>query len=90
MDDFQRHLERQLQDPEFRAEWEAQEPERELMRAIFQARLEAGMTQQQLAEACGMKPSNLCRIENGNGNPSVATLARIAKGLGKKLQISFV
>ncbi len=29
-------------------------------------------------------------LENGNGNPSVATLSKIAHGLGKKLQISFV
>ena len=48
------------------------------------------LTQAELAEACGMKPANLCRLENGNGNPSVATLSKIARGLGRKLQISFV
>ena len=37
-----------------------------------------------------MRPSNLCRLENGNGNPSVATLEKIARGLGKKLEINFV
>ena len=37
-----------------------------------------------------MRPSNLCRIETGNGNPSLTTLKRIAKGLGRKLVIDFV
>ena len=52
--------------------------------------MEEGLTQQELAERCGMKASNLCRLENGNGNPSVATLEKIARGLGRRLEISFV
>lgn len=60
------------------------------MRAIVQARKEEGLTQKDLAERCGMKASNLSRIENGNGNPSLATLSRVAAGLGKKLRISFI
>ena len=63
---------------------------RRMMRRIVEARMAEGMTQAELAEACGMKPANLCRLENGNGNPSVATLSKIARGLGRKLQISFV
>lgn len=43
-----------------------------------------------LASKCGMKAANLCRLENGNGNPSLATLAKIAKGLGRRLEINFV
>ena len=90
MSDFRRHLEASLADPEFKAEWDAQADEREVMRQIVEARMAEGMTQAELAEACGMKPANLCRLENGNGNPSVATLSKIAHGLGRKLQISFV
>ena len=60
------------------------------MRQIVEARMEAGLSQQELANRCGMKPANLCRLENGNGNPSVATLNKIAHGLGRKLEISFV
>ena len=90
MSDFRRHLEASLEDPEFRWEWDAQSAEREVMSRIVEARMDAGMTQAELAEACGMKPANLCRLESGNGNPSVATLARIAAGLGKRLEINFV
>lgn len=89
MSDFRKHLERSLQDEGFAQEWEGQSAERDVMRQIVEARMEEGLTQQELAERCGMKASNLCRLENGNGNPSVATLEKIARGLGRKLEISF-
>ena len=90
MSDFRRHLEASLEDSEFKQEWDAQSAEQEVTRRIVEARIAEGMTQVELAKACGMKPANLCRLENGNGNPSVATLARIAAGLGRRLEISFV
>lgn len=90
MSDFRKHLERSLQDEGFAQEWEEQSAERDVMRQIVEARMEEGLTQQELAERCGMRASNLCRLENGNGNPSVATLEKIARGLGRKLEISFV
>lgn len=90
MSDFREHLEESLKDPAFETEWNAQASERELMRRIVDARMEEGMSQQELASKCGMKAANLCRLENGNGNPSLATLAKIAKGLGRRLEINFV
>ena len=90
MNDFRKHLERSLQNEEFAQEWENQSAERDIMHQIVEARIEQGLTQQELAARCGMKASNLCRLENGNGNPSVATLEKIARGLGRKLEISFV
>ena len=89
MGDFRDHLERSLKDQEFKSEWDAQFVEREVTRQIVEARLEEGITQRELAERCGMKPSNLSRLENGNGNPSVETLARIARALGRRLEIRF-
>jgi len=90
MSDFRRHLEASLADPAFKREWDEQAVEREVMARIVEARMAEGMTQAELAAACGMRPQSLCRLENGNGNPSVATLARIAAGLGRRLEISFV
>lgn len=90
MVNFREHLEESLKEPAFRREWDEQEAEREVMESIVKARIAAGLSQKELAERCGMKAANLCRLENGNGNPSVATLSKIAHGLGKKLQISFV
>ena len=60
-----------------------------LVRTLTEARKEAGMTQQQLAEKSGVHQVNISRIENGTGNPSVETLQKLAKGMGKKLIIAF-
>lgn len=90
MSDFRDHLERSLEDQDFEQEWDVQSVERDIMRQIVDARIEQGLSQRELADRCNMKPSNLCRLENGNGNPSVATLAKIASGLGLKLKINFV
>ncbi|MDR2712380.1 MAG: helix-turn-helix domain-containing protein [Clostridiales bacterium] len=37
----------------------------------------------------GIRQSNISRIENGNCNPTVATLQQIADGVGKTLHIEF-
>ena len=89
MDDFTKLLNENLQNPEFREEWESLEPEYQVMRAMAKARKESGITQKQLSEITGINQSNLSRIENGDINPSVATLNRIATALGKKLIIAF-
>ena len=90
MDDFRKFLNKQLEDPDFRKEWDEMEPEYQIMKAMIAARMETGITQQQLSEKTGINQSNLSRIENGNGNPSVSSLNRIASALGKKLSISFI
>lgn len=90
MDDLERFLNEQIQDPEFAAEYEALQPEYEAIRAVIGARIESHMTQKQLAEKTGIRQSNISRIENGTSSPTVETLARIAAGMGKKLKIEFV
>ena len=89
MDDLDRYLQKQLQDPEFAAEYERTRPEFEVMRAIIGARIEINMTQKELAEKSGIRQSNISRIENGTSSPTVDTLQRLAAGMGKKLCIEF-
>jgi len=89
MSDFNKHLSKQLDNPEFAVEWERQRPEREYIKAIISARVEQNMTQKDLAEKTGIRQSNISRIENGNCSPTVATLQQIADGMGKTLFIEF-
>ena len=90
MSDLQSYLQKQLQDPEFAAEYEKLRPEYEAIRAIIGARLESKLTQRELAEKTGIRQSNISRIENGTSSPTVDTLARLAAGMGKTLKIEFV
>ena len=51
---FRETLNEQMKDPEFRAEWEAQEPERQIMHAILEGRQNCNLTQEQLAQVTGI------------------------------------
>lgn len=60
------------------------------MMMVLRARNEEQLTQSELAERTGLRQSNISRIEKGQSMPSIATLAKIAQGLGKRLEIRFV
>lgn len=89
MTTFDEFLAKQMKDPEFKKEYDALEPEFEIIQAMIDARKNSGMTQKELADKTGIAQSDISKIENGNGNPSIRTLQRLAKGMGKKLHISF-
>jgi transcriptional regulator with XRE-family HTH domain len=48
-------------------------------------RVQKGMSQRELAEACGVHYSNIAKIENGRYNVSVDILGKVADALGYKL-----
>jgi len=89
MDDYKKHLEQQIENPDFAAEWEHQRPKRDYIKAIIAARAENNLTQKELSQKTGIRQSNISRIENGNCSPTVATLQQIANGVGKTLHIEF-
>lgn len=76
-------------DPELFAEYKALKPEYDIVKAIINARLQKGLTQKELSEITGIDQANISRMENGNYNPSLNFLKRIATGLGKELHIEF-
>ena len=51
------------------------------------ARIEAGISQQELAERIGTKRSNICRIESGAQNISLDMLLKISGALGKDVNV---
>ena len=57
-------LRERMNDPEFRAEWEALEPERQIMLGILKGCQVNDFTQEQLAEATGITQEKINRIEN--------------------------
>ena len=74
--------------PELRKEYEALAPQYEIIDAVIAARTEKQMTQAELAERADTKQSNISRFENGNYNPSVEFLQKIAMALDKQLTIT--
>lgn len=89
MKTFDKYLEKKLENPELLQEWNELEIEYQLREQIIKSRSENQLSQLELAQRCGMKQSSIARMESGRYNPSIRFLQRIAKGLGKKLRISF-
>lgn len=54
-----------------------------------QTRESLGLSLQDVAERMGTDRANVSRLESSPGNPTVATLARYAEALGKRLLITF-
>lgn len=87
---FEDVLQEHLTDEEVKREYDALEPEFQIVRAMLDARIAENMTQQQLADRTGIDRADISKLENGNGNPSLKLLKRLAEGLGRKLRIEFV
>ena len=83
-------LSEQLKDEEFRKEYEAIQPEMDVIRAIVDARTSQNLTQKELAERTGINQADISKLENGTRNPSVNLLKRLADGMGMALRMEFV
>ena len=90
MSELREYINEQFKDPEFKKEWDNLEPEMEVVRAMIKARTAQNLTQKDLADKTGINQANISKLENGNMNPSLKLLKRIADGLGMNLRIEFV
>ncbi len=75
-------------DPALKAAREELRPRCEFRRALIAARLDAGLTQRQMAERLGIKQPALARWEAGETLPTLTTLHRVAQVLGPELTIT--
>ena len=87
---FNDMLDKQMQNEEFRKEYEAIQPEMDVIRAVVEARTSQNLTQKELAERSGINQADISKIENGTRNPSLNLLKRLADGMGMALKIEFV
>ena len=87
---FDDMLAKQLQNEDFRKEYEAIQPEMDVIRAIVEARTSQNLTQKELAKRTGIDQADISKLENGTRNPSVNLLKRLADGMGMMLKIEFV
>lgn len=79
-----------LQDPEVAAAYAEADAEFRVIEAMLRARAEAGLTQEALAERMGTTQSAVARLEGGRVSPTVETLRKYAKAVGKRLKVEMV
>lgn len=84
------YLREEMKDPEFRRLYAEADIELRVALEITKAREAKKMSQRQLAEALKTKQQTISRIECGAQNVTIETLDRIARALGRNLQVRFV
>lgn len=75
-----------MQDPEFRAAYEALEPAHQLARL----RILRGLSQEQLAIKVGTRQPSIARLESGKATPNLDFLRRVAAALDAQVEIRIV
>ena len=76
MSSYKDYKKRALQNPEVKAEYDALQPEYDIIQAMIDARVQQNMTQKDLSAK--------------TGNPSLSMVKKLAQGLGMQLKLEFV
>ena len=78
-----------LQDAEVKAEYDALAPLFDIKKQLIDARLNYGITQDEIAHKIGTSKSSISRLESLNNTfmPNVGTLIKYAEALGLKLDM---
>ena len=79
-----------LEDPQVKAEYDALEPEFDIIQAMIDARKQQNLTQKELSQRTGITQADISRIENGTRNPSLDMIKRLASGMGMRLKLEFI
>ena len=90
MSDLEKYIEEQMQDSEFKKIHDESRLEYELMHTLIGARIEKNMTQKELSERTGIAQSDISKLENGNSNPTLGMLKRLAEGMDMTIKLEFV
>src|SRR5260221_6832864 len=74
--------EQDMRDPEYRREYERTRLANDVAIKVIGYRVDHGLSQAALGRLIGMRQPHVARLESGDHEPSVATLARLADALG--------
>ena len=80
-------LDGQLRDPQFATLWQQSAASFKAGDLILKARMGLALSQEELAARAGVKRSYIARLEGGEANPTVRTLARILAAVGYSLEL---
>ncbi len=88
MSDIQKYIsDRKARDPEFSKDFDSGYEQFKIGVLLKQARLEAGITQEELASRLHTKKTAISRIENHAEDIKLSTLEKFAEALGRRLTL---
>ena len=80
-------LAEELRDPDFKREWDRTALARAVALKVIAYRVDHSLSQRGLAKQLGMTQPQLARLEVGEHNPTIDTLARLAQALDTEFAI---
>ena len=90
MSSYKDYKKKVLQNPEIKSEYDALQPEYDIIQAMIDARTRQNITQKELSNKTGITQADISRIENGTRNPSLSMVKKLARGLGMQLKLEFI
>ena len=85
MNNFENIKKQLLLDPAVSQEYKAHQMEFDIARALIKARLEAHMTQAEVAFKMSTSQSQIARMESGEHFPSLQSLQKYVQAVNKKI-----
>jgi len=90
MSDLKKYLDKQLQDPEFKKEWDSLELRYTVIKQLIKLRNSYNLSQAQLAEKLNTTQAVISRIENGTVNIGIDFINKLAKAFNKRVEINLI
>lgn len=88
MSDLKKYIqERKVRDSEFSKDFDSGYQQFKIGAMLKQARIEAGITQEELAQRLHTKKTAVSRIENHADDIKLSTLEKFAEAIGKRLTL---
>ena len=78
-----------IQDPETRAEFGAEGLRLRFALALLDARESVGMTQEELADICGVSQAYISKLESGEANPTIGKIGAIFAAMWMEPTVGF-
>jgi DNA-binding XRE family transcriptional regulator len=83
-------LAEELHDEEFRLLWNEREAAYKVARELIRLRKKQGLSQSEVARRAGLKQPAIARLESGAVKPTLDTIQRVARVLGRHVEVTLV
>jgi len=83
-------FQKMMRDPEFKREYDALEPEYQIIRQIIEMRIKRKVSQAELARRIGTKQPSIARLESQKRIKNLDYLQRIANALDADVQVRII
>lgn len=87
MKTFDDYHKEKMRDPEYKREFDALDPEFEIVKMLIEAREYRGITQKELEIITGIDQATISKVETGVREPGIRVLQKIANGLGFTIKL---